>query len=78
MFLGGPWAALPSHRVLPEHHISAETGAILVQALERERFQEAFISEREDGGGEEGRDEGGTQGRPAVPGGPGGADGDTG
>ncbi|KAK2536091.1 hypothetical protein Q9233_003300, partial [Columba guinea] len=50
VFLGGSWAALPSHRVLPEHHVSAETGAIFVQALERERFQEAFVAGHEDDG----------------------------
>ncbi|XP_065507057.1 alpha-sarcoglycan isoform X2 [Caloenas nicobarica] len=50
VFLGGSWATLPNHRVLPEHHVSTETGAIFVQALERERFQEAFLSGREDDG----------------------------
>lgn len=50
VFLAGSWAALPSHRVLPEHHVSAETGAIFVQALEQERFQEAFVAGREDDG----------------------------
>lgn len=55
VFLAGSWAALPSHRVLPEHHVSAETGAIFVQALEQERFQEAFVAGREDDGGERAR-----------------------
>ncbi|XP_074418135.1 alpha-sarcoglycan isoform X1 [Larus michahellis] len=48
MALGRSWATLPNHRVLPDHRVSSETGAIFVHELERELFQEAFLARSED------------------------------
>ncbi|XP_074782986.1 alpha-sarcoglycan isoform X2 [Athene noctua] len=48
--LGGSRAALPDHRVLPDDRVSSKTGAIFVHKLERELFQEAFLTGREDDG----------------------------
>lgn len=50
--LGGSRATLPEHRVLPDHRVSSESGAIFVHELKRELFQEAFLTGREDDGGE--------------------------
>ncbi|XP_068275010.1 alpha-sarcoglycan isoform X2 [Nyctibius grandis] len=50
MALGGSWATLPDHHVLPDHRVSSETGAVFVHELERELFQEAFVGGHEDDG----------------------------
>ncbi|KAM6238646.1 LOW QUALITY PROTEIN: alpha-sarcoglycan [Porphyrio hochstetteri] len=49
--LGGSWATLPDHQVLPDHRVSSETGVIFVHELERELFQAAFLTGTEDGDG---------------------------
>ncbi|XP_053944361.1 alpha-sarcoglycan isoform X3 [Cuculus canorus] len=46
--LGGSWATLPDHHVLPDHRVSSETGAVFVHELEQELFQEAFFDGHED------------------------------
>ncbi|XP_037267488.1 alpha-sarcoglycan isoform X3 [Falco rusticolus] len=50
MALGESQATLPNHHVLPNHRVSSETGAIFVHELERELFQDAFLTGHEDDG----------------------------
>lgn len=65
--LGGTQTTLGGTQTsLPDHRISLETGAIFVHELERELFQEAFLSESEEEDGKDGGKEGsGGRGCPA-------------
>lgn len=57
--LGGTQTTLGGTQTsLPDHRISLETGAIFVHELERELFQEAFLSESEEEDGKDGGKEG--------------------